>query len=169
MKGKWVGVKTSLDSFLQAHTMESWFSSYPVCVCVCVHACFRSEDVDKLSDPGKQQQPQPRSIFDFEPGKTNSSSKNQVRHHRLFDSKLWYHPWIEFVLVFCLALYIIFFRIVPFPCVEFSEQVWGWVTVSLRIRDLTPCITSHASVLTAVACGCSLEHLQLLSAYIHCF
>ncbi|XP_024908880.1 vinexin isoform X2 [Cynoglossus semilaevis] len=37
-----------------------------------------SEDVDKLSDPGKQQQPQPRSIFDFEPGKTNSSSKNQT-------------------------------------------------------------------------------------------
>uniref|UniRef100_A0A1A7XC07 Sorbin and SH3 domain containing 3 n=1 Tax=Iconisemion striatum TaxID=60296 RepID=A0A1A7XC07_9TELE len=31
-----------------------------------------SEDVDKLSDPGKQQ-PQPRSIFDFEPGKSPAS------------------------------------------------------------------------------------------------
>nr|XP_015827787.2 vinexin isoform X4 [Nothobranchius furzeri] len=31
-----------------------------------------SEDVDKLSDPGKQQ-PQPRSIFDFEPGKSPTS------------------------------------------------------------------------------------------------
>ncbi|XP_029367330.1 vinexin isoform X2 [Echeneis naucrates] len=30
------------------------------------------EDVDKLSDPGKQQ-PQPRSIFDFEPGKNTTS------------------------------------------------------------------------------------------------
>ncbi|XP_037830805.1 vinexin isoform X3 [Kryptolebias marmoratus] len=31
-----------------------------------------SEDVDKLSDPGKRQ-PQPRSIFDFEPGKSTAS------------------------------------------------------------------------------------------------
>ncbi|KAK5932876.1 hypothetical protein CgunFtcFv8_004548 [Champsocephalus gunnari] len=37
-----------------------------------------SEDVDKLSDPGKQP-PKPRSIFDFEPGKSsNSESQNQV-------------------------------------------------------------------------------------------
>ncbi|XP_061584856.1 vinexin isoform X3 [Cololabis saira] len=37
-----------------------------------------SEDVDKLSDPGKQH-PQPRSIFDFEPGKTTASeSHSQV-------------------------------------------------------------------------------------------
>ncbi|XP_024131557.1 vinexin isoform X2 [Oryzias melastigma] len=36
------------------------------------------EDVDKLSDPGKLQ-PQPRSIFDFEPGKsTTSDSYSQV-------------------------------------------------------------------------------------------
>ncbi|XP_076587898.1 vinexin isoform X4 [Chaetodon auriga] len=31
-----------------------------------------SEDVDKLSDPGKQH-PQPKSIFDFEPGKSTAS------------------------------------------------------------------------------------------------
>ncbi|XP_029137666.1 vinexin isoform X9 [Labrus bergylta] len=31
-----------------------------------------SEDVDKLSDPGKQH-PQPKSIFDFEPGKSSAS------------------------------------------------------------------------------------------------
>lgn len=51
-----------------------------VCVCVCVGVlCFRSEDVDKLSDPGKLH-PQPRSIFDFEPGKsTTSESHSQVR------------------------------------------------------------------------------------------
>ncbi|KAK5910292.1 hypothetical protein CesoFtcFv8_004139 [Champsocephalus esox] len=37
-----------------------------------------SEDVDKLSDPGKQP-PKPRSIFDFEPGKSsNLESQNQV-------------------------------------------------------------------------------------------
>ncbi|KAM4575945.1 vinexin isoform 4-T8 [Odontesthes bonariensis] len=37
-----------------------------------------SEDVDKLSDPGKQH-PQPRSIFDFEPGKsTTLESHSQV-------------------------------------------------------------------------------------------
>ncbi|KAL7391851.1 hypothetical protein ABVT39_015761 [Epinephelus coioides] len=37
-----------------------------------------SEDVDKLSDPGKQH-PQPRSIFDFEPGKSSTSeSRSQV-------------------------------------------------------------------------------------------
>ncbi|KAM6931508.1 vinexin isoform 2-T3 [Xenentodon cancila] len=37
-----------------------------------------SEDVDKLSDPGKQH-PQPRSIFDFEPGtSTTSESHSQV-------------------------------------------------------------------------------------------
>ncbi|XP_041855978.1 vinexin isoform X2 [Melanotaenia boesemani] len=37
-----------------------------------------SEDVDKLSDPGKQH-PQPRSIFDFEPGKsTTSESSNKA-------------------------------------------------------------------------------------------
>ncbi|XP_034094201.1 vinexin isoform X3 [Gymnodraco acuticeps] len=37
-----------------------------------------SEDVDKLSDPGKQPA-KPRSIFDFEPGKSsNSESQNQV-------------------------------------------------------------------------------------------
>ncbi|XP_027133583.1 vinexin isoform X1 [Larimichthys crocea] len=38
-----------------------------------------SEDVDKLSDPGKQH-PQPRSIFDFEPGKSAASeSHSQAR------------------------------------------------------------------------------------------
>ncbi|KAM7018519.1 vinexin isoform 6-T6 [Tautogolabrus adspersus] len=38
-----------------------------------------SEDVDKLSDPGKQH-PQPKSIFDFEPGKSSASeSHNQAR------------------------------------------------------------------------------------------
>ncbi|XP_070820348.1 vinexin isoform X2 [Chaetodon trifascialis] len=37
-----------------------------------------SEDVDKLSDPGKQH-PQPKSIFDFEPGKsTASESRSQA-------------------------------------------------------------------------------------------
>ncbi|XP_053181239.1 vinexin isoform X4 [Scomber japonicus] len=37
-----------------------------------------SEDVDKLSDPGKQH-PQPKSIYDFEPGKsTTSESHSQV-------------------------------------------------------------------------------------------
>ncbi|XP_038559021.1 vinexin isoform X4 [Micropterus salmoides] len=34
-----------------------------------------SEDVDKLSDPGKQH-PQPKSIFDFEPGKSTSSESH---------------------------------------------------------------------------------------------
>ncbi|XP_047237265.1 vinexin isoform X1 [Girardinichthys multiradiatus] len=34
-----------------------------------------SEDVDKLSDPGKQH-PQPRSIFDFEPEKSSASVSN---------------------------------------------------------------------------------------------
>lgn len=61
-----------------------------VCVCVCVYVCvcaavlcFRSEDVDKLSDPGKQH-PQPKSIFDFEPGKSAASeSRSQVRPHML--------------------------------------------------------------------------------------
>ncbi|XP_029296156.1 vinexin isoform X2 [Cottoperca gobio] len=38
-----------------------------------------SEDVDKLSDPGKQNA-QPRSIFDFEPGK-NSTSESQRQVH----------------------------------------------------------------------------------------
>ncbi|XP_070689165.1 vinexin isoform X2 [Pempheris klunzingeri] len=38
-----------------------------------------SEDVDKLSDPGKPH-PQPKSIFDFEPGKsTPSESRSQTR------------------------------------------------------------------------------------------
>ncbi|XP_076010282.1 vinexin isoform X3 [Genypterus blacodes] len=35
-----------------------------------------SEDVDKLSDPGKQH-PQPRSIFDFEPGQGNTSESHR--------------------------------------------------------------------------------------------
>uniref|UniRef100_A0A096LWP8 Sorbin and SH3 domain containing 3 n=1 Tax=Poecilia formosa TaxID=48698 RepID=A0A096LWP8_POEFO len=34
-----------------------------------------SEDVDKLSDPGKQQ-PQPKSIFDFEPDRSSASVSN---------------------------------------------------------------------------------------------
>ncbi|XP_034727147.1 vinexin isoform X6 [Etheostoma cragini] len=37
------------------------------------------EDVDKLSDPGKQP-PQPRSIFDFEPGKSTSSGSHSQDH-----------------------------------------------------------------------------------------
>ncbi|XP_074527379.1 vinexin isoform X3 [Halichoeres trimaculatus] len=38
-----------------------------------------SEDVDKLSDPGKQQ-PQPKSIFDFEPGKSSTSESHSQAH-----------------------------------------------------------------------------------------
>ncbi|XP_078107688.1 vinexin isoform X5 [Sander vitreus] len=38
-----------------------------------------SEDVDKLSDPGKQY-PQPRSIFDFEPGKSSPSGSHSQAH-----------------------------------------------------------------------------------------
>uniref|UniRef100_A0A3B4X6Z7 Sorbin and SH3 domain containing 3 n=1 Tax=Seriola lalandi dorsalis TaxID=1841481 RepID=A0A3B4X6Z7_SERLL len=45
------------------------------------HTCPETEDVDKLSDPGKQH-PQPKSIYDFEPGKsTTSESHSQVRPH----------------------------------------------------------------------------------------
>ncbi|XP_029999669.1 vinexin isoform X8 [Sphaeramia orbicularis] len=43
-----------------------------------------SEDVDKLSDPGKQQ-PQPKSIYDFEPGKTTTSERHSQAH--LFPKK----------------------------------------------------------------------------------
>ncbi|XP_018524452.1 vinexin isoform X2 [Lates calcarifer] len=43
-----------------------------------------SEDVDKLSDPGKQH-PQPKSIFDFEPGKTTASESHSQTH--LFPKK----------------------------------------------------------------------------------
>lgn len=57
-----------------------------VCVCVCVWVWvlyFRSEDVDRLSDPGKQHA-QPKSIFDFEPGKSiTSESHSQVQTHML--------------------------------------------------------------------------------------
>ncbi|CAJ1068460.1 vinexin isoform X4 [Xyrichtys novacula] len=38
-----------------------------------------SEDVDKLSDPGKQH-PQPKSIFDFEPGKSSASESHSQAH-----------------------------------------------------------------------------------------
>ncbi|KAM4746273.1 vinexin isoform 2-T3 [Anableps anableps] len=38
-----------------------------------------SEDVDKLSDPGKQQ-PQPKSIFDFEPERSSASVSNSQVH-----------------------------------------------------------------------------------------
>ncbi|KAM7391531.1 hypothetical protein PAMP_022214 [Pampus punctatissimus] len=38
-----------------------------------------SEDVDKLSDPGKQH-PQPKSIYDFEPGKSAASESNNQAH-----------------------------------------------------------------------------------------
>ncbi|XP_068559581.1 vinexin isoform X3 [Cebidichthys violaceus] len=38
-----------------------------------------SEDVDKLSDPGKQH-PKPRSIFDFEPGKSSTSEIQSQVH-----------------------------------------------------------------------------------------
>nr|XP_020446266.1 sorbin and SH3 domain-containing protein 2-like isoform X2 [Monopterus albus] len=38
-----------------------------------------SEDVDKLSDPGKQH-PQPRSIFDFEPGKSTVVESQSQAH-----------------------------------------------------------------------------------------
>ncbi|XP_017162403.1 vinexin isoform X4 [Poecilia reticulata] len=38
-----------------------------------------SEDVDKLSDPGKQQ-PQPKSIFDFEPDRSSASVSNSQVH-----------------------------------------------------------------------------------------
>ncbi|XP_075894989.1 vinexin isoform X3 [Nelusetta ayraudi] len=38
-----------------------------------------SEDVDKLSDPGRQH-PQPRSIFDFEPGKNTTSESRSQTH-----------------------------------------------------------------------------------------
>ncbi|XP_042344197.1 vinexin isoform X4 [Plectropomus leopardus] len=38
-----------------------------------------SEDVDKLSDPGKQH-PQPRSIYDFEPGKSSTSETRSQVH-----------------------------------------------------------------------------------------
>ncbi|XP_029915864.1 vinexin isoform X2 [Myripristis murdjan] len=40
-----------------------------------------SEDVDKLSDPGKQQ-PQPKSIFDFEPGQSTATSENHSQGYR---------------------------------------------------------------------------------------
>ncbi|XP_071338621.1 vinexin isoform X5 [Trachinotus anak] len=42
------------------------------------------EDVDKLSDPGKQH-PQPKSIFDFEPGKSTTSESHSQTH--LFPKK----------------------------------------------------------------------------------
>ncbi|XP_040898533.1 vinexin isoform X4 [Toxotes jaculatrix] len=38
-----------------------------------------SEDVDKLTDPGKQH-PQPKSIFDFEPGKSTTSESQSQTH-----------------------------------------------------------------------------------------
>ncbi|XP_051278688.1 vinexin isoform X4 [Dicentrarchus labrax] len=38
-----------------------------------------SEDVDKLSDPGKQH-PQPKSIFDFEPGRSTASESHSQAH-----------------------------------------------------------------------------------------
>ncbi|XP_040011176.1 vinexin isoform X2 [Xiphias gladius] len=38
-----------------------------------------SEDVDKLSDPGKQH-PQPKSIFDFEPGRSNTLESHSQTH-----------------------------------------------------------------------------------------
>ncbi|XP_067377458.1 vinexin isoform X2 [Channa argus] len=38
-----------------------------------------SEDVDKLSDPGKQH-PQPKSIFDFEPGKSTATESHSQAH-----------------------------------------------------------------------------------------
>ncbi|XP_069555877.1 vinexin isoform X1 [Brachyistius frenatus] len=38
-----------------------------------------SEDVDKLSDPGKQH-PQPKSIFEFEPGKSTTSESYSQAH-----------------------------------------------------------------------------------------
>ncbi|KAM9361035.1 vinexin isoform 2-T2 [Symphorus nematophorus] len=38
-----------------------------------------SEDVDKLSDPGKQH-PQPKSIFDFEPGRSTASESHSQVH-----------------------------------------------------------------------------------------
>ncbi|CAK6950210.1 vinexin isoform X2 [Scomber scombrus] len=38
-----------------------------------------SEDVDKLSDPGKQH-PQPKSIFDFEPGRSTTSESQSQAH-----------------------------------------------------------------------------------------
>ncbi|XP_028269239.1 vinexin isoform X2 [Parambassis ranga] len=38
-----------------------------------------SEDVDKLSDPGKQH-PQPKSIFDFEPGKSTTTENHSQAH-----------------------------------------------------------------------------------------
>uniref|UniRef100_A0A672H104 Sorbin and SH3 domain containing 3 n=1 Tax=Salarias fasciatus TaxID=181472 RepID=A0A672H104_SALFA len=45
------------------------------------HLTPASEDVDKLSEPGKQHR-QPKSIFDFEPGKTSGSeSHGQVGAH----------------------------------------------------------------------------------------
>ncbi|CAN9513395.1 unnamed protein product [Ophioblennius macclurei] len=44
-----------------------------------------SEDVDKISDPGKQHR-QPRSIFDFEPGKT-TASENRSQQTQLFPTK----------------------------------------------------------------------------------
>lgn len=91
--------RTSLDLFLLALTMKPWLScclcacAYAcLCVCVCICMCVwlscvavlccRSEDVDKLSDPGKQQ-PQPRSIFDFEPGKTATSESRSQVHNNL--------------------------------------------------------------------------------------
>lgn len=73
--------RTSLDLLLQALTMNhGWAAVRGVCVCVGV-LCFRSEDVDKLSDPGRQH-PEPRSVFDFEPGKSSASQlHSQVSGH----------------------------------------------------------------------------------------
>uniref|UniRef100_A0A8C6SBR1 Sorbin and SH3 domain containing 3 n=1 Tax=Neogobius melanostomus TaxID=47308 RepID=A0A8C6SBR1_9GOBI len=45
-----------------------------------------SEDVDKLSDPGKQQQRQPRSIFDYEPP-LSTASENYKQTVRLVSPK----------------------------------------------------------------------------------
>lgn len=61
-----------------------------VCVCVCAGVlCFRCEDVDKLSDPGKQQSA-PRSIYDFEP---EQNSRSQVGAHT--QSKIQHRPWYQ--------------------------------------------------------------------------
>ncbi|CAG5921844.1 unnamed protein product, partial [Menidia menidia] len=58
-----------------------------------------SEDVDKVSDPGKQQ-PQPRSIFEFEPGKSTAlESPGQVHLYPKHQSEKPKSPSIEASLV----------------------------------------------------------------------
>uniref|UniRef100_A0A7N8WIQ0 Sorbin and SH3 domain containing 3 n=1 Tax=Mastacembelus armatus TaxID=205130 RepID=A0A7N8WIQ0_9TELE len=65
--------------FRQIHKKPEGKDVPPLCS-ILTHST-PDEDVDKLSDPGKQHR-QPKSIFDFEPGKsTTLESPSQVRPH----------------------------------------------------------------------------------------